>query len=69
MRFMPAGGQVPRAGGTVHIASQLAFITLAAYGFQYWLRSERDEDFMLASNEEYQGYRQQVAYKYFPGLI
>ncbi len=52
-----------------HIASQPAFIALAVYCFQYWLRSERDEDFMLASNEEYQGYRRQVAYKYLPGLI
>jgi protein-S-isoprenylcysteine O-methyltransferase Ste14 len=52
-----------------HISNQLAFISLAVYGFQYWLRSERDEDFMLASNEEYQGYRQDVTYKYLPGLI
>ncbi len=52
-----------------HIANQLAFIALAVYCFQYWLRSERDEDFMRASNEEYESYRQQVAYKYLPGLI
>jgi protein-S-isoprenylcysteine O-methyltransferase Ste14 len=52
-----------------HIANHLAFIALAVYCFQYWLRSERDEDFMLASNEEYEGYRRQVPYKYLPGLI
>lgn len=52
-----------------HIANHWAFVSLGVYCFQYWLRSERDEDFMSASNEEYEDYRQQVKYKYLPGLI
>jgi protein-S-isoprenylcysteine O-methyltransferase Ste14 len=55
--------------GLGSVGSQLAFVLSAVHVFNYWLRSERDEDFMSASNEQYEGYRQQVTYKYLPGLI
>lgn len=34
----------------------------------YWIRSERDEDFMSKSNPEYEPYRQAVPYKFIPGV-
>jgi protein-S-isoprenylcysteine O-methyltransferase Ste14 len=34
----------------------------------YWLRSEREDQFMSASNPEYLEYRKQVPYKFIPGL-
>jgi protein-S-isoprenylcysteine O-methyltransferase Ste14 len=46
-----------------------AFVPLVVNIFLYWLRSERDDDFMGASNPDYVGYRNEVRYKYLPGLI
>jgi hypothetical protein len=52
-----------------HVPSLMTFISIGVYSFLYWIRSERDEDFMLASNADYAAYRQQVAFKYIPGLV
>ena len=35
----------------------------------YWIRSEREDAFMAASNPEYAEYRQKVPWKYLPGVI
>jgi protein-S-isoprenylcysteine O-methyltransferase Ste14 len=42
---------------------------LLLYGFLYWIRSERDENFMSHSNPRYATYQQEVPWKYIPGLI
>ena len=39
------------------------------YLFTYWLRAEREEVFMGASNPDYAGYRERVRWKYLPGLV
>jgi protein-S-isoprenylcysteine O-methyltransferase Ste14 len=51
---------------TVHTPAQWAGAALPI--LLYWLRSERDEDFMAASNPDYAAYRQRVPYKFIPGL-
>ncbi|MGC4067681.1 MAG: hypothetical protein QM784_24135 [Polyangiaceae bacterium] len=52
-----------------HIPNLMTFVSIGVYSFLYWIRSERDEDFMLASNADYAAYREQVVYKYLPGLV
>jgi hypothetical protein len=52
-----------------HVPNLMTFISIGVYSFLYWIRSERDEDFMLASNAEYGAYREQVVHKYLPGLV
>ena len=37
-------------------------------GFLYWLRSEREDAFMAASNPDYARYREAVPYRYLPGV-
>lgn len=39
------------------------------YAFLYWIRSEREDQFMSRSNPDYLAYREKVPWKYFPGLI
>jgi protein-S-isoprenylcysteine O-methyltransferase Ste14 len=51
------------------VSEMRAFIPLAANIFLYWMRSERDDDFMGVSNEEYAAYRNEVRHKFLPGLV
>ena len=44
-------------------------IGVSFYFITYWLRSEREEVFMAASNADYKEYKNRVKYKYIPGLI
>lgn len=39
------------------------------YAFLYWIRSEREDQFMSRSNPDYLAYREKVPWKYVPGLI
>ena len=38
------------------------------YAFLYWIRSEREDQFMSRSNPDYAAYRERVPWKYLPGL-
>jgi protein-S-isoprenylcysteine O-methyltransferase Ste14 len=46
-----------------------AFASLGIYVFIYWIRSERDDDFMTASNPDFRKYKKLVPYKFLPGLV
>jgi hypothetical protein len=50
-------------------SSPIAFLSLGTYMFLYWIRSERDDDFMTASNPDYRKYKKLVPYKFLPGLV
>lgn len=50
------------------LSSILQWIAVGGYFMVYWLRSEREDQFMGASNPEYLEYRKQVRYKFIPGL-
>lgn len=39
------------------------------YAFLYWIRSEREDQFMSRSNPDYAAYRERVPWKYLPGLV
>jgi len=44
------------------------YIAVAGYFLIYWLRSEREDQFMSESNPDYLTYRERVPYKFIPGL-
>ncbi len=44
------------------------WIAVSGFVIIYWLRSEREDQFMGASNPEYLTYREKVPYKFIPGL-
>ena len=50
-------------------SAPIAFVGLGTYVFLYWIRSERDDDFMTASNPDYRKYKKLVRYKFLPGLV
>lgn len=42
--------------------------SISFYFLLFWMRSERDDQFMGASNPDYVAYRAEVPYKYLPGI-
>lgn len=50
------------------LASGAQWLAISGYLLIYWIRSEREDQFMRVSNPEYQEYRKQVPYKFIPGL-
>ncbi len=50
------------------LSSVAQWYSMGWFFFMYWIRSERDDQFMGASNPEYVEYRKQVPYKYIPGI-
>jgi len=44
------------------------WLVIGMYLFIYYLRSEREDNFMGNSNPEYLSYRTQTPYKFFPGI-
>ncbi|MBN2194578.1 MAG: hypothetical protein JW751_17305 [Polyangiaceae bacterium] len=51
------------------LGSGLMWVGAAMPFLQYWLRSEREDVFMSASNPEYPGYCARVPYKFIRGLV
>ncbi|MFQ3669488.1 MAG: methyltransferase [Fimbriimonadaceae bacterium] len=49
------------------LGSAAAFVAAVLHFVLYWLRSERDEQFMAVSNPEYESYRRRVTSKFIPG--
>lgn len=49
------------------LGSAAALVAAAMHFVLYWLRSERDEQFMAVSNPDYEAYRQRVTSKFVPG--
>ncbi len=50
------------------LSGPLPFLAVSSYFFKYWLRSERDDQFMGIANPDYRDYREKVPYKFIPGL-
>ncbi|MBI3632489.1 MAG: DUF1295 domain-containing protein [Candidatus Vogelbacteria bacterium] len=44
------------------------WLAVSMYFFIYWLRSEREDNFMNYSNPGYAAYKKQTPYKFIPGL-
>ncbi len=43
-------------------------LAASVFIFTYYIRSERDDDFMVHSNPDYTPYRKEVLYKFIPGV-
>lgn len=50
------------------LSGYLQWTAVFGYLLLYWLRSEREDQFMTASNPEYTEYKQRVPYKFLPGV-
>ena len=50
------------------LSTYAQWLAVGSYFLIYWLRSEREDQFMTASNPDYQTYRERVKYKYLPGV-
>jgi protein-S-isoprenylcysteine O-methyltransferase Ste14 len=50
------------------LSSPGQWLSAGVFILLYWIRSERDEQFMSHSNPDYEAYRQKVPYKFIPGL-
>jgi protein-S-isoprenylcysteine O-methyltransferase Ste14 len=44
------------------------WLPMGMYLFTYYLRSEREDHFMSVSNPQYPNYRQNVPFKFIPGV-
>jgi len=44
------------------------WLSISMVFFLYWIRSEREDNFMTYSNPEYATYKQQTPYKFIPGI-
>ncbi|MCE9541226.1 hypothetical protein K8R03_01550 [Candidatus Kaiserbacteria bacterium] len=52
----------------VGLASGVQWLAIMMYFFIYWIRSEREDNFMEYSNPEYAQYQKASPYKFIPGL-
>lgn len=50
------------------LSTPFQWIAVFCYFVLYWLRSEREDQFMTNSNPEFADYCKQVPYKFFPGI-
>lgn len=50
------------------LSTPIQWYAVAGFLFIYWLRSEREDQFMAASNPDYLEYRKKVPYKFIPGI-
>ena len=52
----------------VGLSSGMAWLGISVYFFLYWIRSEREDNFMWYSNPKYSEYQKQTPYKFIPGI-
>jgi protein-S-isoprenylcysteine O-methyltransferase Ste14 len=52
----------------VFLSGPLQWLAISAFIVKYWLRSEREDQFMSQSNPEYLAYKKQVPWKFIPGI-
>ena len=52
----------------VGLSSGMAWLGISVYFFLYWIRSEREDNFMWYSNPEYTEYQKVTPYKFIPGI-
>ncbi len=50
------------------LTTSAQWFTAACFLLMYWLRSERDDQFMGVSNPDYVSYRAKTPYKFIPGI-
>ncbi len=50
------------------LSNPAQWFAVMGYLVIYWLRSEREDQFMTASNPEYTSYKENVRYKFIPGI-
>lgn len=52
----------------IGLTSGIHWLVISTYFFIYWIRSEREDNFMLYSNPEFEAYTKAVPYKFIPGI-
>lgn len=52
----------------VALSSGMHWLALSMFFFLYWIRSEREDNFMQYSNPEYREYQKRTPYKFLPGI-
>lgn len=52
----------------VGLSTVLAWLGISVYFFLYWIRSEREDNFMWYSNPAYSEYQKATPYKFIPGI-
>ncbi|MBV9159931.1 MAG: DUF1295 domain-containing protein, partial [Candidatus Kaiserbacteria bacterium] len=52
----------------VGLTAGIQWLALSTYFFLYWIRSEREDNFMEYSNPEYSEYQKATPYKFIPGI-
>ncbi|HEX9718135.1 MAG TPA: hypothetical protein VGA59_00260 [Ramlibacter sp.] len=54
--------------GLMALSGPLQWIAISVIFIKYWLRSEREDQFMSGSNRDYLTYKTQTPWKFIPGL-
>lgn len=52
----------------IGLTSGIEWAAILMFFFLYWIRSEREDNFMNYSNPEYEPYARQTPYKFIPGI-
>lgn len=52
----------------VALSSGMHWLGILMFFFLYWIRSEREDNFMAYSNPEYREYQKKTPYKFIPGI-
>lgn len=52
----------------IGLTAGIEWLAICMYFFIYWIRSEREDNFMEYSNPEYEPYQQTTPYKFIPGI-
>jgi hypothetical protein len=54
--------------GLIALSGPLQWFAISVFFVKYWLRSEREDQFMSGSNPDFLTYKQQTPWKFIPGL-
>ncbi|WP_299876916.1 isoprenylcysteine carboxylmethyltransferase family protein [uncultured Cocleimonas sp.] len=53
---------------SIALSGPIQWIAISAFLLKYWLRSEREDQFMTSSNPEFSEYKKQIPWKFIPGI-
>lgn len=52
----------------IALSGLLQYVAISAFLLKYWIRAEREDQFMTASNPEFSEYKKQTPWKFIPGI-